>query len=115
MATSVSLNAVETNFRQFIGVDHEYIFTESDAVSLVGFTLSFMLKTDKDDDDAAALLTITSAIVILGTQVTVPFADTDTSSLDAGVYYWELKRTDTGAETILGYGTLTLIRGVHHT
>jgi len=112
MATTVALNAVETNIRQFIGVDHEYVFTEADGNLLTGFTLSFMVKADKEDDDAAAIITITS-ITIAGAVATIQIADTDTADFDPDTYYWELKRMDPGAETILGFGEFVLIRGVH--
>lgn len=118
MATTVGLHAVQTHLMQFIGVDHQYVCTEADGTAMTGWTLSFMIKKRATDADAAALKTLTTAggaIGISGAVATVSVADTDTDSLDAGVYAWELKRTDTGAETVLGYGQFRLIRGVHHT
>jgi hypothetical protein len=96
-------------------VDRDYIFTETDGLSMAGWGLSWMLKAVKDEDDSSALITKTQAVMtVLLAVATVTIADTDTDSLDAGVYYWELKRTDPGAESVLGYGTFTLVRGVHH-
>lgn len=118
MATTVSLNAVQTHLSQFIGVDQQYVCTEADGTALTGYALSFMIKQRATDADAAALVTLTTAggaISISSAVATVSVADTDTDGLDAGTYAWELKRTDAGSEAVLGYGQLRLIRGVHHT
>jgi hypothetical protein len=118
MATTVAITAVQTHLSQFIGVDHQYVMTEADGTVLTGFALSFMIKRRASDLDADALVTLTTsggAISISGAAATVSVADTDTDSLSAGSYAWELKRTDAGAETVLGYGQLRLMRGVHHT
>lgn len=117
MATTLPLNATQTHLTQFIGVDHQYVCTEADATEMTGWALSFMLKQRATDGDAAALVTLTTptAISISGAVATVNVADTDTDGLDPGVYAWELKRMDAGAETVLGYGRFRLVRGVHHT
>ena len=122
--------AKETACSVFQGTDRNYVFTilnvaETAAINISGWALSWMVKKKRSDADASALLTKTtaSAIVISGsfnsdpdenTQIaTVSIEDTDTTSLDPGTRYWELKRTDAGFETVLGYGALRLIRGVH--
>ncbi len=38
----------------------------------------------------------------------VAILDTDTDALSAGTYYYQLKRTDEGSETVLSYGTAVL-------
>lgn len=100
--------------------------TETTAIDITGWALSWMVKRAAADPDGAAILTKTTSagIVISGvfnaapatnTQVaTVTVADTDTEPLSPGPYVYELKRTDAGAETTLAYGTLTLLQRVHH-
>lgn len=117
MAT-VGLNAVRTDLMQFIGVDHQYVCTETDATAMTGWSLSFMIKSRASDLDPDAKVTLTTtggAIVISGEVATISVADTDTDSLTIGTYAWELKRMDAGSEAVLGYGRFSLLRGVHHT
>lgn len=117
MATTVALNAIQTHFSQLIGVDQDYVFTEVDGDDMTGRSMSFMLKRRPTDDDADALLTLTTgtgAITIAGDVVTVHVTDEDTDEIDPGTAFWELKRMDGGAETVTGYGQFRLIRGVHH-
>ena len=117
MATSVALNAPQTALTQFVGVDHQYVCTESSATPMTGWALSFRVKRNASDPDGDAVVTLTTptAITISGAVATVKVADTDTDHVAAGPYVWELKRTDPGAETVLGYGAFRLVRGVHHT
>ena len=124
--------AKDTPATLYLGADHTYPFTilnkaETLAVDITGWALSWMVKRRTSDADAAAVLTKTtgSGIVIAGTfnsvittntQVaTVTVLDTDTDAIAAGLYHYELKRTDAGFETPLAFGTLTLKRGVHRT
>jgi hypothetical protein len=93
---------------------------------MTGWSLSWMLKRSPYHADSEALLTKTTptGIVITGTfhatpaqnqqRATVTIADTDTENLPAGAWPYELKRTDPGAETILAYGLVELVRSVHH-
>ena len=123
--------AKQTDLSLFLGTDFNWVFTilnntETTVTNITGWALSFMVKANMNDADADALVTLTLAdgeIVISGTYnsdidtntqvATVIIADTDTTSLEAGLRFWELKRTDAGYETILGYGQLDLIRSVH--
>lgn len=114
MAKTVGIEAVETNLRQFIGVDHEYVMTETEGELLDGQALSFMVKRRLSDADAEALVTVTGgAIAIAGAVVTVTVSAAQTVALSAGQYYWEIKRTNTGAKNVMGFGAFTLKRGVH--
>lgn len=111
-------NAVKTPLAQFIGVDHQYVCTEANATDMTGWSLSFMIKSRASDADGSALVTLTTGgggIGISTTTATVSVADTDTDNLPAGLYHWELKRTDSGSEAVVGYGPFSLMRGVHHT
>jgi hypothetical protein len=50
----------------------------------------------------------------VNTQVaTVIIADTDTDDLPTGNYYYEVKRTDAGLESIIVQGTVPLERALH--
>lgn len=94
-------------------------------VNISGWALSWMLKRLITDSDSDAVITKTtsSGIAITGSynstlasntqRAVVTIADTDTSSLSAGIYHHELKRTDAGLETVLSFGTARLKRGVH--
>lgn len=123
--------AKETADEIWLGTDLTRSFhikdeAETTSINITGFALSYMVKRDKDDADASAILTKTTAggaIVIAGSfnatpasnaqRATLTLADTDTSSLYGGLYHWELKRTDDGSETVYAYGRMTFIRGVH--
>lgn len=122
--------AKSTDAELFIGVDHQYPFTilneaETAAIDITGWTLSWMVKRRLSHDDADAVITKTTVagISIAGTydadpdtntqKATVTVEDGDTDGLSAGEYFYELKRTDSGFETILAYGGLTLVRSVH--
>jgi hypothetical protein len=124
--------AKETAAELFIGTDHQFVFhilndDEDAAIDITGWTLSWMVKKSLAHLDAAALLTKTtvSGITIAGVysatpgsnlqRATVAIADTDTDAFTAGDRFYELKRMDAGADTILAYGTLTVKRGVHRT
>jgi len=117
MSTTVSLNAPQTTLTSFIGADHQFVCTESAATVMTGWALSFRLKRHASDADADALLTLTTptAVSISGAVATINVADTDTDGIAPGTVQWELKRTDAGAETVLGYGPYRLVRGLHHT
>jgi len=124
--------AKETRLELRIGTDFAFLFPvlnedEDEAINISGWALSFMIKRAASDSDAAALLTLTTAaaITIAGTynvdpdvnaqRATVAVADTDTDALASGSAQWELKRTDAGFETILGYGEMRLYRTLHRT
>lgn len=122
--------AKEVNTRLELGKDHAFAFTilndtETAAVDITTWQLSFMVKRRLSDLDANALITKTtpSGILVDGdfdpspivnTQVaTVSIADTDTANLAPGLAYYELERSDSNAETPLASGTIELFRGVH--
>lgn len=124
--------AEKTALSLFIGTDHQFkypVLDEADAAVALdasAWTLSWMLKSNKDDADVDARVTkvTPSGITVTGTfnataslsaqRVVVTVEDTDTDSLPAGTYYHELKRKDSGQEAILSYGEMTLRRSVHH-
>jgi hypothetical protein len=122
--------AKETDDDMFIGTDvirNYHILNEDEdtSINITGWTLSWMLKKRLSHEDIEAFLTKTvgSGIAISGTfnadpnvnaqRAIVTFADTDTDPFNKGDYFWELKRTTASNETVLAYGKMTLLRGVH--
>jgi hypothetical protein len=114
-----------------MGEDHAFPCTilnatETAAVDITGWALSWMIKRNASDADLAAILTkvTPTGIVISGTfnatpsvntqKATVSVLDTDTDLLTPGLYHHELKRTDAGVETTLITGLLELVQRVHH-
>jgi hypothetical protein len=124
---------IESELEYDLGTDQAYDVTvyTSEAKTTVreitGWALSFLVKRKQTDADVAALVTKTTGagIAISGvfngtpasnTQVaTVTIADTDTDSLNEGIYRWELKRTDAGSEARVAYGTISFNQTVHRT
>ncbi len=122
--------AKETATELFLGTDHSFEFeilniAETAAVNITGWALSMLIKRNRSDADASALVTKTtsSGITISGTYnsdpdtntqiATATIADTDTDSINPGFGYYELKRTDAGAEAVLAYGAIDLRLAVH--
>lgn len=124
--------AKETHDDIFLGTDFERVFhikndAETASIDINGWALSWMVKRKADHTDLQALLTKTTAggaIVIGGVfnatpasnlqRATLSVADTDTdTTINPGMYFWELKRTDAGFETVLAYGTFECVQGVH--
>lgn len=46
------------------------------------------------------------------TVLAIAIADADIAALAAGAYYFDVKRTDTGAKTVVAFGTLTFTKGI---
>jgi hypothetical protein len=108
----------------FLGEDKSLVVTvyQSDGITLqnvTGWAISFMVKKSATDADANAKVTKTTAgggIVLtapLSGLITITLTDTDTASLPADSYRYEVKRTDDGSETVLTFGRLTLRQAVH--
>lgn len=123
---------VKTALSYDIGTDQAYAFTTyaNDAQSAIreitGWALSFQVKRADTDADVNALVTKTTTgggIVISGTfnatpsvntQIaTVTIVDTDTDTIPAGLYKYELKRTDAGQEARLAYGMIAFQQTLH--
>ena len=128
----VDTGAKETPLGLFMGTDKKYEFpvlneAETAAIDVSSWSFSFMVKTSKEDADAAAILTKAtgSGIAVSGVynadpntnlqRVVVTIQDTDTDGATPGTRYWELKRTNDGVETVLAFGEMKLRRGVHRT
>lgn len=101
----------------FRGEDKQLVFDVVDAngdpQTMTGWALGFNVY--RFDAQIAAILTYTTASEIAigngdGTddRATVTIPDTATDPLIAGVYRYELLRTDAGSEQVLAYGDLVL-------
>jgi hypothetical protein len=107
----------------FLGEDKILVDTiyQSDGTTVqnvTGWAISFMVKKNATDADASAKITkTTGAGIVLTTPlsglITITLTDTDTASLPADSYRYEVKRTDDGSETVLTFGRLTLRQAVH--
>ena len=106
-------------FQRFLvdGTDH----ANNTIRDITGYTLSFMVKRQKRHLDGSALITKTATVSgafnsAPGTntqKATVTLVDTETDTeIVPGLAFWELRRTDAGAEGVLAYGTIDLKRGV---
>lgn len=117
MSTTLSVNAVETNLTYFRGTDHQFVMTDANAADMDGWDLSFMVKKAPTDADVDAKLHYTSTpsdgVSIATSVATVTVAADDTRALTPGLYFWELKRRDAQAETVLGFGQFKMLRAVH--
>lgn len=124
--------AKQTSDSIFLGTDFQRVFEirdddETAAIDISGWAISWMVKRFKDQADNVALLTKTTTgghITIGGSfnadptvntqRATLSVLDTDTdTAINDGMYWWELKRTDAGFETVLAYGSFECIQGVH--
>lgn len=119
---------IETDLEYWLGTDKLYdfyVYTTSAKTAIrdsTGYTTSFIVKRRVQDDDADAL--IAESGVVSGTfnadpaintqKITVTIDDDDTDTeVDPGDAHWELKRTNTGSEVVLAFGTITLRRALH--
>ena len=98
------------NFEYFRGDDRVLQFRMQDVGSIAGFTTEW---TVKKNVRRSTLLTLPGSILSAGSASTqgligVDVAKSDILDLGAGVYHHVLKRTDTGAETTLAEGTITV-------
>lgn len=124
--------AKETATSLDLGTDHQFVVeirdgTETVAIDVSTWALSFMVKRRLSDADVDALITKTNAggIVIAGVfssdpvvnlqRVTITVADTDTDAIVPGLARYELKRMDPGLETVLAFGYMELVKIVHRT
>lgn len=119
--------AKETDLSLFLGESRDLEFditnvAETQAIDISGWTLSFMVKARLSDPDASALITKSPASIagafdsdpaVNSQRASINLERSDSTSLTAGLRYWELKRTNTGVQTVVARGRLILRRGVH--
>jgi hypothetical protein len=109
----------------FIGEDKTLPFevydggAESTIINVTGWAIEFKMRLPIEGDRIALTRTTgASTITITGTfnatpsvntqRVNVLVEDTDTDHLHPGRYYYVLRRTDAGNETVLAYGDIDL-------
>lgn len=103
------------------GQDVSLRFTMDATQSVSGWTVSFTAKL-KSSLATVISKTTSSGITLTDTTrgiITVALAASNTSSLEltellseGDAYLWDLKRTDSGSETVLARGELELVRNV---
>jgi hypothetical protein len=110
---------IEKTDNWFLGEDKSFPITiyQSDGSTpqdISGWSLIYVLRRAPASADPALISKTTSDGIVLTTPLsglcTVSIADTDTEDLAEGKYYYSLKRTDAGQETILTYGYAYLRR-----
>ena len=95
------------NVEFFAGEDIVITVTVT-GVDITGYTLIGDIRKNRLHRNPA-LMTAAGSITDAANGVfTLTFADTASDDLPPGVYYWAAKRTDTGSETVLTVGTLTI-------
>jgi hypothetical protein len=120
------MDTVNIGDQFFTGEDKSLRFTiyadtaHAAAQNITGWALSWMVKRRKTHADASAVVTKTTAGggIVMTTPAsgicTVTLDDADIVDISGGqLYYHELKRTDSGAETVLAQGTFILNQAVH--
>jgi len=91
----------------------------ADRENTVGWSLSWMVKRHKTDDDDAAIITKTSPLGIVAVDASAGEWDVVLSASDVALilgdrqYWHELKRTNAGFKTVLTQGRFTLRQSVH--
>lgn len=101
----------------FRAEDKLLVFTIVDAANatmvITGWTIAFRLGPNKG---TTPIITKTAAILNQTTnrgQCTITLASADTAALSTAsdtTFYYDLRRTDTGARAELVYGTITLLQ-----
>lgn len=80
-------------------------------IDITGWTLACTIK--KVEGDTAAILTPTVSMVApLTGDYAVVLTVAQTGGLEAGIYVYDVWRTDTGSEAPISYGTFTVLRSV---
>lgn len=113
--------AISTNL--FTGEDKAFVCQILDASGnpqdITGWSLSWMVKRRKTDADADAIIVKTTASGIALTTpsigiCTITGDDDDLAALDGGgLHHHELRRTDTGYNTVLFFGPVIPGLSVH--
>lgn len=132
MPAEINIGGVSTE-RVFLDTDWTKPFKVADidtdatgatARNIAGYAITFDIRRSHGSTSALLSKTVGAGLTISGTfnsvlatstqVVTVAVADTDMTTAifgtNGGVFYYSLKRTDTGAEAVLAYGTITIQR-----
>jgi hypothetical protein len=106
----------------FTKTDHvlQYTIYDSAAVPVVvditGWALTWILVNPGSIGSTPLISkTVGSGIAITngaGGVLQVTISDTDSDALTGRDYWYELRRTDAGSETVLAYGPITFLQGV---
>ena len=87
----------------------DVVDADEDPLAMTGWTLTFKLYAHQAA--SVAILTVVPTIgngLATDDRATVATTPADTSALPAGLYVYELSRTDSGNAQVMAYGTATL-------
>lgn len=109
----------------FAGEDKAFIDTiyQADGVTpenITSWAISFMVKKRAADLDSLAKVvkTVTDGGIAITSAasgiITITVFAADTVAINPGTYRYEIKRTNTGQETVLTYGSCVIRQSVHH-
>lgn len=98
------------NFSVYKGENIELDFTLTPATDITGWTIVFTLKRLLEDGEALASIQADLDTPLSGEfSISIP---SDTLLLPAGVYYYDVQRTDAGSRAVLSIGKLTVLQEV---
>ena len=99
--------AQKNNISIYKGEATQLAFTMTPTTDITGWTLTFSLKPNASDPTAS--LTIAGAITnaAAGT-FTITISHAQTGGLASGTYAYDVQRTNSGSETVLSIGVITV-------
>lgn len=106
---SIQADVVDTD-GWFVAEDKQFVVTIQNATlgiqNITGWTLSFKVAATQG---GSAIISKTAALTTPASGVcTVTITSADTSALNAGTYFYTLRRTDSGSRSEISYGTAVL-------
>lgn len=109
--------AIRTNVRFFLAEDillqATMVDDDGDVIDITGYTFTCtILAAYGDASPAAGPYTVGSGITIIDAEagrVDVLIPDEDTEGLAAGMYVYDIKRSNADAEAVMSYGTFELL------
>jgi hypothetical protein len=96
----------------YVGAAGSLVITMSPVVNITGWAIDWNLRAYHGASTALATKTTGAGTITLTTPAsgifTVALITGDTSALTEGLYSWDSRRTDSGAQDVLAYGTFHL-------
>lgn len=98
--------SIQSRMEMFRGEDVTLTFTMSPVVNITGWAITWKMAERPGD---TVLLTKTATLSDPTNGVfTVSLASADTAEMDAGLYWFDARRTDSGSKATLADGTIRL-------
>ena len=102
--------SITSRWEMFRGEDITLSFTVSPVENITGWTIAFGVAAFPGDD---IVITKTATVTDGANGIfTVTIPSSDTAALDAGVYRFDARRTDSGNKATLADGTIVLRREI---